>query len=156
MAPAPDRAPAPGAGTLALVTAGVTGIVTSVTMIGPLLVDIAHDLGISLGQAGLLAAAAAVPQALGSPFAGLLSDRYGRRPMIVLAFGSVGVLGFAAAIAPTFLALALVRFAAGLLGCLAPTSLMAAVGDLFPAERRARAMCWFNIYFDRAPVGGSR
>lgn len=154
MALAPDRAPAPGAGTLALITAGVTGIVTSVTMIGPLLVDIARDLGISLGQAGLLAAAAAVPQALGSPFAGLLSDRCGRRPMIVLALGSVGVLGFAAAIAPTFLALALVRFAAGLLGSMAPTSLMAAVGDLFPAERRARAMGWFNMGFSFAAIAG--
>jgi hypothetical protein len=39
----------------------VTGIVTSVTMIGPLLVDISRDLGISLGQAGLLAAAASKP-----------------------------------------------------------------------------------------------
>ena len=116
MAAAPDHPPAAGAGTLALITTGVTAIVTSVTMIGPLLVDIARDLGISLGQAGLLAAAAAAPQALGSPFAGLLSDRYGRRPMILLALGSVGVLGFVAAVAPTFLALVVVRFAAGLLG----------------------------------------
>jgi len=154
MAAAPDHPSAAGAGTLALITAGVTAIVTSVTMIGPLLVDIARDLGISLGQAGLLAAAAAAPQALGSPFAGLLSDRYGRRPMILLAFGSVGVLGFAAAAAPTFLTLALVRFAAGLLGSLAPTSLMAAVGDLFPAGRRARAMGWFNMGFSFAAIAG--
>jgi DHA1 family inner membrane transport protein len=152
MASVPDRAPAAGA--LALITAGVTAIVTSVTMIGPLLVGIARDLDISLGEAGLLAAAAAVPQALGSPFAGLLSDRYGRRPMILLALGSVGVLGFAAAAAPTFLALAVARFAAGLLGCLAPTSLMAAVGDLFPAERRARAMGWFNMGFSFSAIAG--
>jgi DHA1 family inner membrane transport protein len=154
MAPASDRRPAAGAGTLTLVTAGVTGIVTSVTMIGPLLVDIARDLGISVGQAGLLAAAAAVPQALGSPFAGLLSDRFGRRSMIILAMGSVGTLGFAAAIAPTFLWLAAIRFAAGLLGSMAPTSLMAAVGDLFPAERRARAMGWFNMGFSFAAIAG--
>jgi MFS transporter, DHA1 family, inner membrane transport protein len=154
MASAPDHPPAAGAGTLALITAGVTAIVTSVTMIGPLLVDIARDLGISLGQAGLLAAAAAAPQALGSPFAGLLSDRYGRRPMILLALGSVGVLGFVAAVAPTFLALVVVRFAAGLLGSMAPTSLMAAVGDLFPAARRARAMGWFNMGFSFAAIAG--
>lgn len=154
MALAPERAHAAGAGTLVLVTAGVTGVVTSVTMIGPLLVDIARDLGTSLAQAGLLAAAAAVPQALGSPFAGVLSDRHGRRPMIILALGSVGVLGFAAALAPTFLALAAIRFAAGLLGSLAPTSLLAAVGDLFPAERRARAMGWFNMGFSFAAIAG--
>ncbi|HEY7655180.1 MAG TPA: MFS transporter [Methylomirabilota bacterium] len=139
---------------MVLITAGVTGIVTSVTMIGPLLVDISRDLGISLGQAGLLAMAAAVPQALFSPFSGLLSDRLGRKPLIVLAFGSVGVLSFAAALAPGFVALAVIRFAAGLLGSLAPTSLMASVGDLFAAERRARAMGWFNMGFSFAAIGG--
>src|ERR1051325_6499699 len=71
---------------LVMSVAGVTGIVTSVTMIGPLLVDISRDLGVSLGQAGLLAAAAGVPQALFSPFSGLLSDRLGRKPLIVAAF----------------------------------------------------------------------
>src|SRR5260370_20865436 len=85
---------------LVLIVAGVTGIVTSVTMIGPLLVDISRDLDVSLGQAGLLAAAAGVPQALFSPFSGLLSDRLGRQPMIVMAFGSVAVLSGAAALAP--------------------------------------------------------
>src|SRR5258705_12238914 len=139
---------------MVLITAGVTGIVTSVRMIGPLLVDISRDLEISLGQAGLLAAAAGVPQALFSPFSGLLSDRLGRKPMIVMAFLSVAVLSAGAALAPSFAALAVIRFLAGLLGALAPTSLMASVGDLFPAERRARAMGWFNMGFSFAAIGG--
>jgi len=152
MTPTSDRPG--GRGALALITACVTGIVTSVMMIGPLLLDISRDLGISLAEAGLLAAAAAVPQALGSPFSGLLSDRLGRRPMIVFALGSVGVLAFAAALAPGFATLAAIRFATGLLGSLAPTSLMAAVGDLFPTARRARAMGWFNMGFSFAAIAG--
>ena len=123
-----------------IITAGVTGIVTSVTMIGPLLVDIAADLDVSLGQAGLLAAAAGVPQALFSPFSGLLSDRLGRKPMIVMAFGSVAVLSVAAALAPGFAALVVVRFLAGLLGSLAPTSpVLASARD---SAGLARAMVW--------------
>jgi len=43
---------------------------------------------VPLGQAGLLAAAMSLPWALGAPFTGLLSDRLGRRPMIVLALAA--------------------------------------------------------------------
>jgi predicted MFS family arabinose efflux permease len=142
-----------GPGTLALVTATVTGIITSMTIIGPLLVDLARDLGVSLGQAGLLAAVTGAAQALSAPFAGLLSDRLGRRPMIVVALAGNGVMAIAAGLAPSFLALAAVRFAAGILGALAPASLAAALGDLCRAERLARAMSWFNLGFSFAAIG---
>src|SRR5215208_1157458 len=67
----------PGAelATLALVTTTVFGIVLAITMVGPLLLDLGREFDISLGQAGLLTAAMALPWALGAPFAGLLSDR---------------------------------------------------------------------------------
>src|SRR5262249_45697462 len=134
-----------GALAQALITACVTVIVTSITMIGPLLVDVSRDLGISLAPAGLLAAAAGVPPPLGPACWARLSVGPGPRPMIVRSLGGVGLLAFAAALAPGFAALAGIRFVSGALGSLAPTSLMAAVGDLFPAERRARAMGWFNM-----------
>jgi predicted MFS family arabinose efflux permease len=41
-----------GNGTLALITVGIFGMVTSTTMLGPLLLDLSRDFGISLGQAG--------------------------------------------------------------------------------------------------------
>src|SRR5687768_7230314 len=74
-----------GLGVLALLTLAIFGFATSVTMLGPLLVDLSRELDVSLGQAGLLAAAMAVSWAAAAPFAGVLSDRLGRRPMIVLA-----------------------------------------------------------------------
>lgn len=123
-------------------------------MIGPLLLDIARDLGVSFGTAGLLATATAVPQALGSPFAGRLSDRAGRRPVLVFALSGIGLLALAASAAPGFLALATVRFLAGLIGSPAPISLMAAGGDLFPIARRARAMGWVNMGFSLAALVG--
>ena len=143
-----------GTGTLVLVTASVFGIFTSVSMIGPLLVDLAREFDIPLGRAGLLATVMAIPWALASPFAGLISDRVGRRPMIVVALGGVGIMFLCAAWARSFLALLLLRFAAGLVGACGPTSLMASVGDLFPPERRARAMGWFNMGFGLAAVVG--
>src|SRR6187401_3455658 len=76
-----------GLGVLTLLTLAIFGFATSVTMLGPLLVDISSELDVSLGQAGLLAAAMAVSWAAAAPFAGVLSDRLGRRPMIVLALG---------------------------------------------------------------------
>jgi DHA1 family inner membrane transport protein len=158
------RASAPGTGkflhstttnlTLFLVTAAVLGFVTAITMIGPLLVDLARELNVPLGQAGLLAAAISLPWALGAPFTGLLSDRLGRKPLIVLALAGMGVSTVGAALAPTFSALVIARFAAGLFGAFGPASVMAAVGDLFPPHKRGMAMGWLNSGFGLAAVAG--
>src|SRR3954447_18442615 len=88
---APDD-PGAGFGVLVLLMIATFGFATSVTMLGPLLVDLSHELDVSLGRAGLLAAALAVSWAVAAPFAGLLSDRFGRRPMIVLALSGLGIV----------------------------------------------------------------
>lgn len=141
-------------GALPLIAIGLSGIVTSVTMIGPLLVDIARDFQVSVGTAGLLAAVSAAPQALMSPFAGMVSDRFGRRPTLVLSLAGVAVTLVGAALAPTFALLALARFLAGCVGAFGPTSLMASIGDLFAPARRAQAMGWFNMGFSIAALAG--
>ena len=144
----------PGVGALALVTSSVFGWVLTMTMIGPLLVDMSRELDVSLGQAGLLAAAMALPWSLGAPFTGLLSDRLGRRPLIVLSLGGMGAVTLGAAFAPSFGVLLATRFLAGLFGAFGPASLMAAVGDLFPPRRRGMAMGWLNMGFSLAAVLG--
>ncbi len=140
--------------TQVLVTLIIFGMATSLTMVAPLLLDLSREFRISVGTAGLLAAASAIPQALASPFAGLLSDRFGRRPMIVAALTAVGALTLAGAAVPFFMALVVLRLLAGLLGSCGPTSLMASIGDLFPLERRSRAMAWFNMGFGLAAIAG--
>ena len=58
-----------GFGTQVLLMMAIFGSATCVTMLGPLLVDLSRDLDVSLGQAGLLAAAMAVTWAISAPFA---------------------------------------------------------------------------------------
>jgi predicted MFS family arabinose efflux permease len=140
--------------TLFLVTAAILGFVTAITMVGPLLVDLSRELGVPLGQAGLLAGVMSLPWALGAPFTGLLSDRLGRRPLIVLALAGVGVATIGSAFATNFATLLAARFAAGVFGAFGPASVMAAVGDLFPPQRRGMAMGWLNAGFGLAAVAG--
>ena len=140
--------------TLILITATILGFATAIAMIGPLLLDLSRELGVPLGQAGLLAAVMSLPWALGAPFTGLLSDRLGRKPLIVLALAGVGVATIGAAFATSFATLLAARFVAGVFGAFGPASTMAAVGDLFPPQRRGMAMGWLNAGFGLAAVAG--
>ena len=112
-----------GFGTQVLLMMAIFGSATCVTMLGPLLVDLSQDLDVSLGQAGLLAAAMAVTWALAAPFAGVLSDRFGRRPLIVMALLGLGAVTLGAALAPDFGVLLVMRTLAGIFGGFGPAVL---------------------------------
>jgi len=99
--------------TLVLIASVILMFVTAITMVAPLLLDLSRELGVPLGEAGLLAGAMSLPWALGAPFTGLLSDRLGRRPLIVLALAGMGLGTIAAGLANSFATLMLARFAAG-------------------------------------------
>ncbi|MFN8523771.1 MAG: MFS transporter [Chloroflexota bacterium] len=144
----------PGYGTLAIITSAIFGFVVVVNVVNPLLLDLSAELGVTLGQAGLLVAATGAPWALGAPFGGFLSDRVGRRPLMVLALGGMGLGSFASAFAQDFTSLLLLRFATGCFGAFGPSSTMAAVGDLFPDRRRGMAMSWFNLGFGLGGIAG--
>ncbi len=150
-----DGQPDVGLVVLVLFTASIFGFATVVTMLGPLLVDLSRELDVSLGQAGLLAAAMAVPWALAAPFAGVLSDRFGRRPSIVLALVGVGAVTLGAGLAPSFGVLLALRVLAGIFGGFGPAAVMAAIGDLFPPARRGMAMGWMNMGFSLAAIVGT-
>ncbi len=143
-----------GKGVLLLLMAAIFGFATCVTMLGPLLIDLGRDLDITLGQAGLLAAAMAVSWALAAPFAGILSDRLGRRPMIVLALGGLGAVTIGAGLAPDYGVLMVTRVLAGVFGGFGPAAVLAAAGDLFPPHRRGMAMGWVNLGFSFAAIAG--
>jgi len=90
--------------------------------------------------------------AVGSLVAGPLADRFGRRPIMLMAIALAAIGGLASAIAPSFEALLVVRvihgfFAAGL-GVMA----ISVIRDRFDGDHMARLMSLIIIIFLAVPV----
>ena len=87
---------------------------------------------------GGLAAAYSAMQFLCAPLIGALSDRYGRRPVILLALAGMGVNYFLLAFAPSLWLFALGRMVAGAFGATF-TAAGAYVADTTPPEKRTQS-----------------
>ena len=94
-----------------------------ISMVSPILPVYAEDLGASGIWIGLTFSIFAVTQTLVSPFAGRWSDRYGRKPFIILGLLCYFVAAFGYLTADSFLQLLAFR---AFSGC--GTSLIFAVG----------------------------
>jgi multidrug resistance protein len=111
-------------------------------VISPILVDISQDFDISVAVAGSLGAAYSLPAAFLAWLFGPLSDRLGRRTLIIFGLISLIVASVGATFAPTFALLVLFRVLAGLGSAALQPAVFAAVGDYFPYEERGRAFGW--------------
>jgi len=110
-----------------------------------------HVFDVGPATAGLTVSVVVLAVALGSLVAGPLSDRLGRKPVMVAASAALIIPTLAAALAPTFGSLVLFR---GLQGLLMPglTSVaIAYVHEAFPARRRGAAM---GVYVAGTVLGG--
>jgi predicted MFS family arabinose efflux permease len=124
---------------LAILTGGVTLMGTLVAMPAPLLVPISAAFGRPVGQVAQLAAITALPWAFSGPLAGPLSDRFGRKPLLIVGFGTAAVTTLAGALATSFEMLFALRFLTGVGSGATGPIIMAYVGDYFTPERRSRA-----------------
>src|SRR3954447_19886702 len=92
-----------------------------------------------------------------SPFLGVLSDRFGRRPVILLSNLGLGLDYVVMALAPTIGWLFLGRIISGISTSSIPTA-MAYITDVTPREKRAGAFgmigAAFGIGFTLGPVVG--
>jgi DHA1 family tetracycline resistance protein-like MFS transporter len=86
---------------------------------------------------GALAAAYSLMQFVFAPLVGALSDRYGRRPVILLALAGMGVNYVMLAFAPSLWLFALGRMIAGAFGATF-TAAGAYLADVTPPEKRAQ------------------
>ena len=87
---------------------------------------------------GLVGSAYALMQFLLSPVLGALSDRFGRRPIILLALLGMGINYLAQAAAPSLLWLVGGRLIAGAMGATFSTA-NAYLADITPPEKRAQS-----------------
>jgi MFS family permease len=101
---------------------------------------VARNLGSSTATATFVLGLYAVGQFVSTPIWGRLSDRYGRKPIIVLTNAGTAIAYLLLAFAPNIWVLATGRALSGLMAGLAPA--MAYVSDISVPETRARYMGW--------------
>ena len=114
----------------------------NVRSISPILVDVSHAYGISVGQAGSLGAAYSLPAAFLSLVFGPLSDRYGRRNLMLVGLSALVLTSLGGALSPSFGFLLASRILAGVAAAAVVPSTFASFGDFFPYSERGRAMAW--------------
>ncbi len=107
----------------------------------PVIPDLIHDLtGEPLAAAtrwgGLLSLTYALMQFLFGPLIGNLSDRFGRRPVLLLSLGTMAVDYLFMALAPVLAVLFVGRAISGIAGATFSTA-NAAIADISPREKRA-------------------
>ena len=117
----------------------------------PLLPVFATRFGLDAEDASLAVSLATGPLAIGILFAGALSDRIGRRPMMVAAMFLAGGFSLGAALAPTWESLLACRFATGVALAGVPAVAMAYVAEEVDQASVGAAM---GLYIAGSAVGG--
>ncbi|WP_293906597.1 MFS transporter [Phenylobacterium sp.] len=124
----------------------------------PLLPFFAKAFHASAWQVTLLFSAFSVGQFIGEPIWGKLSDRIGRRPVMIATIAMVGVSYAALAFAPNIAVAFAIRFLTGIFAGNIST-LQGAMADITPPEKRAQRMgimgAAFSAGFTTGPaIGG--
>ena len=110
--------------------------------ISPFLLAMADDLDTTLAAIANLAAYASITWAIGSLGSGAISDRLGRKPLIIVGLAIIGASSIGVATAQSYGMLVFWRVVSGIGGGAYMGSVFAAVADRFPAEERGRSLGW--------------
>jgi YNFM family putative membrane transporter len=136
--------------TLAMLFAGFSTF-SLLYSVQPLLPEFSHDFRLSAEAASLAVSLATGPLAVAILFAGLVSDRIGRRPIMVWAMYGAGVLTLLTAIAPGWNTVLLLRLLTGLALAGVPAVAMAYVSEEVDAGSVGSAM---GLYIGGSAIGG--
>ncbi|HEX2171770.1 MAG TPA: MFS transporter [Dehalococcoidia bacterium] len=129
---------------------GLTMVVTTVGFLAPILVLLSREFEVSVAHAGQLVVLTAIPWAVVAPLSGALSDRFGRRPVIITALTGMGLATLAGAFATEFWMLAALRVVTGCFGSGGPPTIMAGLVDHYPPHQRGKVIGWSNTCFSLA------
>ena len=139
---------------------GIILLLAFLAAIGPLSIDtylpslpaIAADFGASSAAAQHSVTAFFVGIAAGQLVAGPLSDRYGRRPVLLIGFGLFFITCIACALAPNIETLIYARLLQGLSAAVSPAAGRAMVRDIWEGNEAARAMSYITMAMVVAPL----
>ncbi len=155
--PTPTRAPPIAIGTpayrrltLAMLFAGFSTF-SLLYSVQPLLPLFAAQYRLTAEAASLSVSLATGPLAIGILFAGFVSDRVGRRPLMIAAMFAAGALTLAAAVVPGWSGLLVLRFLTGVALAGVPAVAMAYVAEEVDAGAVGAAM---GLYIAGSALGG--
>ena len=114
--------------------------VLGVSSVTPAFPTIVRELGVSSGQVGLLITVFTLPGIVMTPVLGVLSDRYGRKKILVPALLLFGLAGGACAFARSFDLLLALRFCQGMGAAALGTLNVTVIGDIYDGRERSAAL----------------
>ena len=125
-----------------------------IIIIAPILPRIGEQLGVGPGPLGLLITLYSVTLAAFTLVVGPVSDRFGRRRMILIGTAAMAAVLLAHGFATSFGSLLALRALAGAAGGVLSGASVAYVGDAFPADRRGWANGWVMSGFAVGQIVG--
>jgi predicted MFS family arabinose efflux permease len=140
---------------VALILFGVLFLgVSDTQLVAPLLPLIALDLGTTPGHAGIIVTTYSLAAAAFALFVGPLSDRVGRKRVLLSGLALFTVASFLTYHVSTFNALVILRAMTGLAAGTLSTSALSFAGDYYPYDQRGRAMGILSMgYFVAFVIG---
>lgn len=138
-------------GPLAIAFATSIAAVSGATLLYPVLPVLAADLKVDEAQIGLVMAAFTAPAIVLAPLFGILADLHGRRRLLVFGLVLFGLAGAAAALAPTYEWVLILRAIQGVgASALLPLTIVL-ISDILPDEQEIRGQ-GIKVALDRVSM----